>query len=84
MLYGGKTERCHPSTAFLEGFDIWHTPANGEASIKFVKNIILPYISVTRKDLGLGEEHMALVIFITFEGHKGDGMESLLLENNIQ
>lgn len=43
MLYGGKTERCHPSTAFPEGFDIWHTPnhwANGEMSTRFVKNII--------------------------------------------
>lgn len=26
---------------------------------------------------------MALVIFDTFKGHKGDEMESLLLENNI-
>ena len=86
VLYEGKTERCHPSTAFPEGFDIWHTPnhwANGETSIRFVKNIILPYISVTLKDLGLSEEHMALVIFDTFKGHKGDEMESLLLENNI-
>ena len=37
VLYEGKTERCHPSTAFPEGFDIWHTPnhwANGETSIR--------------------------------------------------
>ena len=26
ILYEGKTERCHPLTQFLEGFDIWHTP----------------------------------------------------------
>ena len=86
ILYEGKTERCHPLTQFLEGFDIWHTPnhwANGETSIRFVKNIILPYISITRKDLGLGEEHMAVVIFDTFKGHTGSEMESLLLENNI-
>ena len=25
-VYEGKTERCHPSTAFPEGCDIWHTP----------------------------------------------------------
>ena len=71
---------------FPEGFDIWHTPnhwANGDTSIRFVKNIILPYVSATRKDLGLGKEHMALVIFDTFKGHKGDEMDSLLMENNI-
>ena len=86
MLYEGKTERCHPSTTFPEGFDIWHTPnhwANGDTSIRFIKNIILPYVSATRKDLRLDEEHMALVIFDTFKGHKGEEMDSLLLENNI-
>ena len=31
----------------------------------------------------VGEEHMALVIFDTFKGHKGDEMESLSLENNM-
>ena len=65
---------------------MWHTPnhwANGETSIRFVKNIILPYISTTLKDLGLGAEHMAVVIFDTFKGHTGSEMESLLLENNI-
>ena len=86
VLYEGKTERCHPSANFPEGFDIWHTPnhwANGDTSIRFVKNIILPYVSATREDLGLGKEHMALVIFDTFKGHKGDEMDSLLMENNI-
>ena len=48
--YEGKNERCHPLTQFPEGFDIWRTPnhwANGETSICFMKNIILPYISAT-------------------------------------
>ena len=79
VLYEGKTERYHPPTAFPEGCDIWHTPnhwANAETSIRFVKNIILPYISATRKDLGYSEPHMALVIFDTFKGHKGDEMAS--------
>ena len=75
LPFEGKTERFHPSTAFPEWFDIWHTPnhwANGKTSIRFVNNFILPYISATCKDLGLGEEHLAPVIFDTFKGHKGD------------
>ena len=86
MLYMGKTEWCHPSTAFPKGFDIYvaHSHwANSDTCTRFVKNIILLYISVTRKDLGLGEEHITLVIFDTFKGHKEDGMESLLLKNNV-
>ena len=86
VLYEGKTERCHPSTTFPEGFDIWHTPnhwANSLTSIRFVKNIVLPYISATRRDLGLEKEHMALVIFDAFKGHKGEEINALLMENNI-
>ena len=41
------------------------------------KNIILPYVSTTRKNLGLGEEHMTLVVFDTFKGHKENEMDSL-------
>ena len=48
-----------------------------------MKNIILPYISATQKDLGVGEEHTAVVIFDTFKSHTGSEMKSLLLENNI-
>ena len=67
-----------PSDAFPKGCNIspnhW---ANGQT------NIILPYVSTTSKNLGLGEEYMAVVIFDTFKGHKGDEMDSRLLENNI-
>lgn len=62
VLYVGKTERCHPSTTFPEGFDMRHMPNHwAKTSIRYVKNIILPYVSTTRKNLGLGEEHMALI-----------------------
>ena len=49
---------------------------NSETCIHCVKNIILPYVSATHKDLVLGEEHMAVVIFDTFKGHTGSEMES--------
>ena len=86
ILYEGKTEQCHPLSQFPEGFDTWHTPdhwANSETCIHCVKNIILPYVSATHKDLVLGGEHMAVVIFDTFKGHTGSEMESSLLENDI-
>ena len=86
-LYEGKTERCHPSADFPEGFDFWHTPnywANSDTCcIRFITKIILPYICATRKDLGLAEEHMAVVIFDSFKGHQGEEMKLLLLRNNI-
>ena len=45
VLYEGKTERCHPSANFPEGFDIWHIPnhwANGDTSITFLLTFLLP------------------------------------------
>ena len=86
VLYEGKTNRCHPSLCFPEGCDIWHTPnhwANGETSVRFVSNIIIPYVVAVRKKLDLHEEHMALVIFDTFKGHKGEELDLLLNKNNI-
>jgi len=46
----------------------------------FHLNIILPCIS---KNIGVGEQHMAVVIFDTFKCHTGSEMEFLLLEDNI-
>ena len=86
ILYEAKTERWNPLTQFPEGFDIWRAPnhwTNGETSIHFMKQVIPPYISATQKDLALGEEHMAMVIFDTFKGNTGSEMESLPLENNV-
>ena len=38
MLYAGKTPRCHPSYAFPESFDIWHTPNHSCAICSWSKS----------------------------------------------
>ena len=83
-----KARQRGTTLAILEGFDIWHTLnhwANAQTSVRFVENVIVPYTctSTTRKNPGLGDKHMVLVIFDTFRGHKGDEMESTLLKNII-
>ena len=45
--------------------------------VKLVTNIILPYISKTHQQLGLGE---ALVIYVAFKDHMG---EEMLMGNNV-
>ena len=60
VLCRGKNERCHPITAF----DVWHTPnhwANEATTFHYIDKISIPYIVRATVDLGLGEEHMALV-----------------------
>ena len=84
VLYEGKTEQCHPTSDFLQEFDVYHTPnhwANVETCIRFVTNAILPYAEATRKELGLGEEYVAIIISDSFRGHQEDDMKSLLLKN---
>ena len=64
ILYQGKTERCHPSQTFPDGFDIWHTPnhwANEETTLRFIENVILPYDQAP--------DQAALAIFDVFKGH---------------
>lgn len=39
-------------------------------------------MSATHKDFRIDEEHLVLVTFDTFEGHKGKEMDSLLMKNN--
>ena len=55
ILYKGKTECCHPSFSFPDGYDIWHSPnhwANGNTVVRYIENVILPYFrrSVLTKD----------------------------------
>ena len=43
----------------------------------------LRYVIEKRRQLGLSEEHMALVIFDVFKGHQGDDFKAILSNNNI-
>ena len=81
ILYGRKTERCHSSVSFPDELYGTHRTIGHIVSIKLVTNIILPYISKTRQQLGLGEAHMALVIFDAFKDHMG---EEMLMGNRVQ
>lgn len=83
ILYQGKTERCHPSQTFPDGFDMWHTPnhwANEETTLQFIENVILPYIQDGRKKSSTPDQ-VALVIFDVFKGHMCDSVHTLLESN---
>ena len=85
LLYQGKTERCHPKFPFPSAFDVWHTPnhwANEETTIRFIENIIIPYVHAVREESS-GPDQAALVIFDVFKGHMGDAVHSLLEDNKI-
>ena len=86
ILYQGKTQRCHPAYAFPEGYDIWHTNnhwANGETVVRYITNIILPYVQKVKQEKCLPADQRALVIFDVFKGHKIEDVGTVLEENNL-
>ena len=85
LIYGGKTNRCHPKYKFPEGFDVCHTPnhwANEECALSLLNNIIIPYVNATRIKLDKPDQK-ALVLYDVFKGQTTDRVHQLLEENNI-
>ena len=86
VLYQGKTERCHPSFTFPDGYDIWHSPnhwANGDTVVRYINNVILPYFRQVRAEKGLLDTQPGLCIYDVFKGHKKNEVQTLVEENKI-
>ena len=67
-------------------FDVWNSPnhwANQDTSLRFIQNIIIPYVERTRAAKGLGSKHPALAIFNVFRGQNVDKIHEILEENRI-
>lgn len=85
ILYGGKTNRCHPRYTFLAVFNIHHNPnhwANEECAIRFIKKIIIPYVKTTRERLS-DPSQTAMVLLDVFKGQTTTAVHDLMEENNI-
>ena len=56
--------------------------ANEETTLRFIKNVILPYIQDVREKSSTPDQ-VALVIFDVFKGHMCDSVHTLLESNKI-
>jgi hypothetical protein len=86
VLYGGKTDGCHPRFTFPPGFDVWHTPnhwANTDTTLRLITNVVVPYINAVRETMELDNSHPAIVIYDAFRGHLSEEVTQLLTGNNI-
>ena len=84
VIYQGKTTRCHPRYEFPSDWDITHSPkhwSNEETMVRYVKNIIIPYVRRTRG--GFDDNTPALVIMDNFKGQITTSVTDLLETNNI-
>ena len=47
LMYEGKTDHCHPKFKFPASLDVFHTLnhwSNGSTCVRFVNNVIIPYV----------------------------------------
>ena len=85
LLYQGKTSCCHPRFNFPCEFDVFHTPnhwANEDTCIRFTENILMPYITKVREELG-SPNQPALLIMDKFRGQMTNPVQENLEDHKI-
>ncbi|KAJ8313477.1 LOW QUALITY PROTEIN: hypothetical protein KUTeg_008970, partial [Tegillarca granosa] len=86
LIYGGKTDMCHPKFSFPSSFDITHSEnhwANAETMAEYINKIIVPYIDSVKDEKDFSIRQKSLVIFDCFRGQITDEFLSLLNKESI-
>ena len=85
ILYQGKTEQCHPRNApFPDDWDIWHSESHWSTSdtmLRYLDNVIKPYVDKTRVRLGLDASVKPILIFDVFRAHRTDDVRAKIAED---
>ena len=86
LIYSGKNSKCLPATTFPSDRDPTFTNnhwSNEESMLRYIDNIILPYISRRREKLQLPDQK-ALVVMDYYAAHRPDSLKQKLIDNNIE
>ena len=86
LIYGGKTNRCHPKFQFPLDWDITHSKkhwSNEDTMICYFENILVPYIRKTRELINVSDSSPALLIMDNFKGQVMPSIFDLLERHNI-
>ena len=90
LIYGGKTAQNLPKYDFPTSFSLSINPAHYsntqesiQESIKFIEEILVPYITKKRQDLGLGTNQRALLIFYVFTGQMTSSVREVIEKHNL-
>ena len=85
LIYKGKTSQSLPKVKFPDGFSLSANEShysNEKESIKFLEEIILPYIRQEHEKLRR-ENQKALLIFDVFRGQTTDKVLKIMEDNHI-
>lgn len=88
LIYAGKSDRCLPKGVdFPSSWDITYTEShwsNEESMVRFVENIIIPYVNGIRESLPLSKcNQEAVTIFGVYKAHQSPKLLELLKQNKI-
>ena len=86
LIYGGKTDKCHPSFQFPEDWNITHSSnhwTNEDTTKEYILNVLVPYLEAERKALALPDDHPALLILDIFAAHRTLAVKELCAEHHI-
>ena len=86
LIYGGKTNKCHPPYSFPSDWHITHSEnhwANESTMLSYIEEVIVPFVERVRSDLGCTEDQPALALFDRFRGQLTEAITKLLESNNI-
>ena len=85
LIYKGKTTQSQPKINFPDGFSLSVNEkhfSNTQESIKFLKEIVIPFVDKKRSELK-NPSQAALLIWDVFRGQKTTPVLDILKENNI-
>lgn len=77
LIYGGKTDACHPNYSFPENWHITHSEnhwSNEATMLSYCDNILTAYLNETRKS----PSQKALVILDVFAAHRCSSVKQKL------
>ena len=86
LIYAGKTDRGISRVDFPKEFLLSANPkhlGNKEQSLRFLQDIIIPYIRKERERFGLDISHPSLLIMGVFRGQPTATIRNLLASNEI-
>lgn len=65
LIYGGKTNRCHPQFSFPSDWHVTHSKkhwSNEQTMLQYIEEIVIPYVERTRDLIDKSPDTPACVI----------------------
>ena len=88
IIYGGKTDRSQPrGVVFPKGFHVTQNEkhwSNETETVNFIEQVMNPYVTDKRKELGLRADQKALLTWDVFRGQTTDHVAQILDSLNIK